>query len=67
MVQIAEVRRIREAWKAKGDPPCEHPNIDKEYGLGLDTGDFACLVCGRTWQRGSKPWGTPDDADEPQA
>jgi hypothetical protein len=33
----------------EGNPPCEHPEIDKEYYLGSDTGDVVCKVCGETW------------------
>jgi hypothetical protein len=55
MVQAAKVAKLREAWIAQGDPPCDHPKRDKEYYLGADTGDTACLVCGETWPRGTEP------------
>ncbi len=47
MVQMREVPRIRQAWIDKGDPPCDHPRIDKEYDLGGDTGDRVFLDCGQ--------------------
>ena len=63
MVQMAEVAKIRAAWVAKGDPPCDHPKTDKEYALGGGTGDVACMTCGRSWMRGRKPWGTPAESE----
>jgi hypothetical protein len=35
---------LREAW---GDAPCDHPQLAKLYDLGVETGDFACVQCGR--------------------
>lgn len=57
MVQMEKVAQLRKAWIAKGDPPCDHPKTDTEYYLGTQTGDTACLVCGRSWPRGSTPPG----------
>lgn len=57
MVQLTKVREIREAWEAKGSPPCDHPSTDREYYLGSHTGDDACLVCGDSWPSGQKPEG----------
>jgi hypothetical protein len=37
---------LRNQWEAKGNPPCDHPTVDKEYDLGGQTGDLACTVCG---------------------
>ncbi len=41
-----EVRQLREAWKARGSPPCEHAIVDREYDLGADTGRKVCMACG---------------------
>jgi hypothetical protein len=46
VVQMTAVAKLREAWAAKGNPPCDHPRVDKEYYLGSQTGDKVCLVCG---------------------
>lgn len=54
MAQTAELARLREAWARQGNPPCDHPDVDKEYYLGTDTGDEGCLVCGDTWPRKQK-------------
>ncbi len=51
MVQAAETAKIRERWESAGRPYCEHTRIDKEYYLGADTGDYACLDCGASWSR----------------
>lgn len=45
-IQMKELRRLRDAWAAKGDPPCDHQEVDKEYDLGGQTGDYGCAVCG---------------------
>ena len=57
MVQASEVATIRERWRTAGEPPCAHERTDREYELGGDTGDYACLDCGATWPRsqGAKP------------
>lgn len=46
-MQMNDVHSLRQAWKKKGDLPCNHPSTDKEYDLGADTGDTVCTVCGR--------------------
>jgi hypothetical protein len=63
---MAEVAKIREGWIRRGRPHCTHERYDKEYGLGSDTGDYACLTCGISWARGSnKPLPEPSaDTDE---
>lgn len=45
-MQLGEAMELRERWIAKGDPPCNHPHLDKEYDLGADTGDYVCTTCG---------------------
>jgi hypothetical protein len=29
MVQMSKLAQLREAWIAKGNPPCDHPETDK--------------------------------------
>ena len=30
-ISIKEASRLREAWSEKGDPPCWHPSLEREY------------------------------------
>jgi len=46
-MQMSDASELREAWKQKGNPPCEHPQTDREYYLGSYTGDNRCTTCGR--------------------
>lgn len=46
-MQMTKALRLREDWKKKGDPPCDHPIIDREYYLSSHTGDSVCTTCGR--------------------
>jgi hypothetical protein len=48
MVQMDKVAEIRKAWEAAGSPPCEHPDVEREYYLGSNTGDRVCVRCGET-------------------
>lgn len=64
MVQMSKVAALAAAWRAKGNPPCEHPRVAKEHHLGADTGDVACLVCGASWPRGQEPPGEARAANE---
>jgi len=43
-----EGRRLRELWNKKGNPPCEHLHLDKEYFGGME-GDKICMTCGETF------------------
>jgi len=43
-MQHSKAQSLRMAW---GDKPCNHPETDKEYYLGSDTGDKICTTCGR--------------------
>ena len=52
-MQLAKVALLRKAWKAKGNPHCDHPSVDKEYDLGADTGDEVCTICGASAPRGT--------------
>ena len=33
----------------RGDKPCSHPNVEKEYGPFGHTGDYRCIRCGATF------------------
>ena len=33
-MQSDEAQELREAWKKKGNPPCKHEKLEKEYYLG---------------------------------
>ena len=48
-MQTKEATRLRKMWEAKGNPPCDHPNLDKEYYLGAQTGDYVCIACGESF------------------
>jgi DNA-directed RNA polymerase subunit RPC12/RpoP len=39
--------RLRENWKAKGSPPCDHPEVAIERGdRRRTTGAYVCTTCG---------------------
>ena len=42
-MQIDEAKKLQREW---GDKPCGHPNVQKEYARGAQTGDFVCIQCG---------------------
>jgi hypothetical protein len=46
-MQSDDARQLREEWARKGNSPCDHPELDKEYYLGSGTGDYVCTTCGR--------------------
>lgn len=48
-MQMEKAAQLRKLWKAKGNPPCNHPDLDKEYYLGADTGDYVCTTCGESF------------------
>ncbi|MEU3649790.1 hypothetical protein AB0E59_40915 [Lentzea sp. NPDC034063] len=47
-VQMSELVKIRRRWEEAGSPPCEHKERAREYHLGMNTGDTACLNCGES-------------------
>lgn len=51
MVQFAEANRIEQRWIEAGSPYCEHPQVQKEYHLSMDSGDRRCTSCGDTFTR----------------
>jgi hypothetical protein len=52
VVQMREAMQLRRAWNAKVSPPCDHPEVDREYNLGSHTGDYDCLTCGESFSPG---------------
>ena len=50
-MQMDKAIELRKAW---GNKPCSHPNFDKEYHLGSDTGDYVCTSCGRSFTKQEK-------------
>lgn len=47
-MQLTKANQLRKAW---GNAPCDHPNLEKEYFGGADTGDWVCTQCGRSFPR----------------
>lgn len=43
-MQLEKAQSLRRTW---GNKPCNHPQTEKEYYLGSDTGDKVCTTCGR--------------------
>lgn len=52
MIQMTKSAEIRRAWERAGWPARDHPEVDKEYYFGSQTGDRVCLSCGEafSWQ-----------------
>ncbi|MFE3471344.1 MULTISPECIES: hypothetical protein [unclassified Streptomyces] len=50
-MQAAEAAKLQQQWKAKGSPPCEHPQLEREYHLSMNTGDKVCTTCGEDFSR----------------
>jgi hypothetical protein len=42
-MQYDEAARLRTEW---GDKPCDHNRVEREYYLGVQTGDWICATCG---------------------
>ena len=42
-MQLEKGERLRKAW---GNKPCDHPQLDQEYYLSAQTGDYRCIHCG---------------------
>ena len=45
-MQMEKAKHLRREW---GDKPCDHPTFDKEYYLSMQTGDYVCEQCGRSF------------------
>ena len=59
MVQYSDLAGISARWIASGSP-AHVPEVEREYNLGTDGGDNACIVCGESW--GRKSGGHPADS-----
>jgi transposase-like protein len=46
-MQMDRAAELRKNWAKKGNPPCKHEHIEKEYALGASTGDYVCSTCGQ--------------------
>jgi transposase-like protein len=40
-----EANELAKKWEDKGNPPCDHPQITKEYMNGTHS-DYVCTTCG---------------------
>lgn len=54
-MQMSKRVKLLEAWEKKGDPPCDHPSIDREYTGSSHTGDWVCTICGHIVDENKKP------------
>lgn len=45
-MQMSEIKKLKDSW---GNKPCDHPELDKEYILGYQTGDYICTSCGESF------------------
>lgn len=45
-MQMKTAARLRKNW---GDKVCDHPDFDREYCLGGQTGDYVCVQCGESF------------------
>ena len=45
-MQFDKANDLRKDWREAGNKPCDHPDTDKEYYLGAQTGDYICTTCG---------------------
>lgn len=44
-MQTSTAEKLRKYW---GDAFCYHPLLDKEYESDKYTGNYVCLICGKT-------------------
>lgn len=42
-MQMKEAAELRKQW---GGKHCGHPHVEREYHLGMQTGDYICTTCG---------------------
>lgn len=54
-MDVSETKRLQKDWEAKGNPPCEHPRLEKERMNGAQTGDQVCTTCGAEFWNGVIP------------
>lgn len=50
-MQIWKAAELRRAWVRKGNPLCVHPELEREYDKGSNTGDVVCTTCGASHLR----------------
>ena len=50
-MQFDDAQRLSRNHKNKN---CTHENIEKEYYLGSQTGDYVCTSCGKTFSSKSE-------------
>jgi hypothetical protein len=57
-----QLNEARELQRMRRGIPCKHHEIEKEYHLGTDTGDYVCTTCGQAG------WGNKwnEDQSEPE-
>lgn len=53
-ISFENAQELQRDWKAKGNLPCDHQNLEKEKERGRDTGDYVCTRCGEA--RWGKDW-----------
>jgi hypothetical protein len=41
-----QMNEARELKKLRGNLPCDHPELEKQYYLRMSTGDYVCTRCG---------------------
>lgn len=47
-IQYDKIEEIKGKW---GNKPCSHPNLEKEYYLSAQTGDYVCAQCGNVFTK----------------
>ncbi len=52
-MQTDDAESLRETWAGRGNPPCPHDKREKEFYLDSDTNQEVCVVCGKSFWRGS--------------
>jgi len=50
-MQTKKAQSLRAKW---GNNPCDHPDFDKEYDFGAQTGDYVCTQCGEEFTEAEK-------------
>lgn len=49
-MQLKNALELKKQW---GNKPCDHPQLEKEYFQGAQTGDYVCTTCGASnWGKG---------------
>lgn len=55
-MQTKDAVKLRERWTKKGNPLCEHRNLEREFNSEVATGNYICTTCGESglgneWQK----------------